>query len=105
MTVASVAVATTEFLFDMCNCITDSDIGMGNFSLMLGILHMCGHTHVSSRVSLSTNYNLCQKSWNTYVSSGDHLVVSPSPPQNNVDVYSVDRYRNSRYACRHFSDK
>ena len=50
-------------------------------------------------------YNLCQKSWNTYVVSGDHLVVSPSPAQNNVDVYSVDRYRNGRNACRHFSDK
>ena len=53
----------------------------------------------------SSTYNLCEKSWNTYGISGYHLVASPSPPQNNVDVYSVDRYRNSRNACRHFSDK
>ena len=45
-----------------------------------------------------SSHNRCQKSWNTYVISGDHLVVSLSPPQNNVDAYSVDRYRNSRYA-------
>ena len=50
-------------------------------------------------------YNLCKKSWNTYVISGDHLVVSPSNPQYNAYIYSIDRKRNSRYACRYFSDK
>ena len=49
--------------------------------------------------------SLCQKSWNTYIISAAHLVVSPSPPQNNVVIYSVDRYRKSRYACIHFSGK
>ena len=51
------------------------------------------------------SYNLCQKSWNTCVISAAHLVVSPSPPQNNVVKYSAERYRKSRYACRPFSDK
>ena len=57
------------------------------------------HTYIDSI------YNLCQKSWNTCVISAAHLVVSPSPPQNNVVKYSVERYRKSRYACRSFSDK
>ena len=50
-------------------------------------------------------YNLCQKSWNTFIISAAHLEVSLSPPQNNIVIYSVQRYRKSRYACRPFSDK
>ena len=76
------------------------------------ILSPCKPQKFSSSLGLWLNghrliitYNLCQKSWSTYVISGDHLVMPPSPPQNNVDVYSVDRYRNGHYACRHFSDK
>ena len=46
MTVTSVAVATTTFLFGMCDCTVDSDIGMGDSSLVLGILHVSGHVHV-----------------------------------------------------------
>ena len=41
MTVTSVAVATTKFLFGMCDCTVDSDTQTGEFSLMLGILHVC----------------------------------------------------------------
>ena len=58
-----------------------------------------------SNYSWIQTYNLCQKSWNTLIISADHLVASPSPSENNVVTYSIDRYRNSSYACRHFSDK
>ena len=44
--VTSVAVATTQFLFRMCDCTVNSDVDMGNFSLVRGILHVCGHAHV-----------------------------------------------------------
>ena len=43
ITFTSVAVATTQFLFGMCDCIVDSNVGVGDCLLMLGILHMCGH--------------------------------------------------------------
>ena len=56
MIVTSVAVATTEFLVGMCDCTVDSDAQMGDFSLMLGILHVCGHVHVRSHVSPDMNY-------------------------------------------------
>ena len=45
MTVTSVAVTTTRFLFDMYDCTDDSDVG-------LGILHVCEHAQVRSHVSL-----------------------------------------------------
>ena len=51
MTVVSVAVATTKFAFGMCDCMVDSDVGTGDFSLVPGILHACGHAHVRSHVS------------------------------------------------------
>ena len=38
--VASVAVATSKFLFDKCNCTVDSDVGTGDFSLA-GTLDVC----------------------------------------------------------------
>ena len=47
----SVAVTTTKFLRGMCDCTIYSDVGTGNFSLVLGILHVCGHAHVRSHVS------------------------------------------------------
>ena len=43
MTVTSVAVATTKFLFGMCHCTVDSNVGTDEFSLLLLILHVCGH--------------------------------------------------------------
>ena len=46
MTFASAAVASTKSLFGMCNGMVDSDIGTGDFLLMLGILHVCGRVHV-----------------------------------------------------------
>ena len=42
VTVTSVAVATTKVLFDILNCIVDSYVGTGDFSLVLGIVHGCG---------------------------------------------------------------
>ena len=58
MTDTSVAVATTKFLFGMCDCTVDSDVGTGDFSLVPGILHVCGHAHVRSHVSLGLDCTL-----------------------------------------------
>jgi len=46
VTVTSVAVVTKQFLFGMCDCIVDIDVGKNNFSFVLGIWHICGHGHV-----------------------------------------------------------
>ena len=51
MTVVSVAVWTTKSLFGMCDCTVDGDVGKGDFSLVLGNLHVSGHTQVQSYVS------------------------------------------------------
>ena len=50
VTVTSAAGATLKFLFGMCDCTVDSDVGNGDFSLVLGILHVYGHAHVRSYV-------------------------------------------------------
>ena len=47
VTVTIVAVATTKVLFGLCDCTVDSYVGTCDFSLMLRILHVCGHAHVS----------------------------------------------------------
>ena len=39
-----------EVLFDMCDCTVDADVGTGDFSFVLGILHVCAHAHVRSHV-------------------------------------------------------
>ena len=46
--VTSVAVATTKFLLGMCDCTVDNDVGTGDFSLVLEILHV--RSHVSQRM-------------------------------------------------------
>ena len=51
VTVNSVAVTTTKFLFCLCDCTVDSDVSTGYFPLLLGILHVCEHAHVQSHVS------------------------------------------------------
>ena len=51
MTVVRVAVEAMEFLSGMCDCTVDSDVGKGDFSLVLGILHESGHVHVRLHVS------------------------------------------------------
>ena len=51
MTVTGVEVAITKFLFGTCDCTLDSDVGTGDFSLVFGILHLCGHVHMRSYVS------------------------------------------------------
>ena len=50
MTVSSFAVARAKFLFGMWGCGVDSDVGTGNFSFVLGILHTCGHGHMWSHM-------------------------------------------------------
>ena len=52
MTITSVAVATKKFLFGMCDCTVDSDVGTNDFSLVLRIFNVCGHAHVRSCISL-----------------------------------------------------
>ena len=51
VTVVSVAAATTKFLFGVCDCTVDINVGTGDFSFVLGILHVCGYVHVRSHVS------------------------------------------------------
>ena len=46
VTVTSIAVVTTMFLFGMCNCMVDSDVGKGDLLPMLGILHICQQMHM-----------------------------------------------------------
>ena len=55
VTVTNVAVATMNFLFGMCFGTFESDIGTWDFSLMLGILPLCGHSCVRSHVSPVTD--------------------------------------------------
>ena len=51
MTVTSISFATKKFLCGMCYCTVDSNVGTGDFSPVLGILHVCGHADVRSHVS------------------------------------------------------
>ena len=46
VTVTSVTVVTTKFPFGVYDSTVDSDIGRGDFSFVLGVLHVCGHVHV-----------------------------------------------------------
>ena len=39
-TVTCVAVAKMKFPFGMCDCMVNSDVGKGDFSLVRGILHV-----------------------------------------------------------------
>jgi len=52
VTVYSVAVATTKLLLGMCDCTIGSDVGTGNFSLLLGMLQMCMDTRMYDRTCL-----------------------------------------------------
>ena len=38
---------TTKFLLGMSDSTIDSDVGMGDFLLVLGVLHVRGNAHVS----------------------------------------------------------
>ena len=49
MTVTIVAVVTVRFLVGVCDWTVDSDVGKGDFSLVLGILHLCEYAYVRSR--------------------------------------------------------
>ena len=51
VTLISVAVATANFLFGMCNYTVDSDVGVGDFSLVLGIC-TCLDTRTCDRACL-----------------------------------------------------
>ena len=51
MTVTSVALMTTKFLLRICDCTVDSDVGTGDFLLMLRILHVWTQALVITHVS------------------------------------------------------
>ena len=46
VTVTRSAVATMKSLFGICDCMVYNDVGMGDFSLVHGTLHMYGYVHV-----------------------------------------------------------
>ena len=43
---------------NMCNCMVDSDFGTGDFLLVMGILHVCGHVHVRSHESPGMDWGM-----------------------------------------------
>ena len=51
VTVTSIVVAIAKFLFGMCDCKVDSNVGTIDFSLVLRILYVCRLQHVPSHVS------------------------------------------------------
>ena len=48
VTVTIVTVGTIKFPFGMCHCTVSSDVGTGDFLLLLGILHVCTHVRRAS---------------------------------------------------------
>ena len=46
MIAISVTVATMKSKFGISDCVADSDICMGDFLFIQGILHVCGHALV-----------------------------------------------------------
>jgi len=63
VTVPSVAVATTKFLFPMCYCQVDSDVEKSDVLLVLRILHVFGKAHVQSHVFPCMYWKLYCKKW------------------------------------------
>ena len=57
MSVTTVAIATTRFLLGMSYYTVDTDVGKGDFSFVLGILHVCG------RVSICMCDQMCLWAW------------------------------------------
>ena len=55
MTASSVLVGTTTFSKYVCT--VDSNVGTGDFSLVHGTLHVCGHARMQSHVSPGMNGN------------------------------------------------
>ena len=51
VTVASAVVVTTKFLFGICDCTVDSDVGTGDFSLVLRI-STCVPTRTCDRMRI-----------------------------------------------------
>ena len=51
LTITSIAVATMKSPLGMWDCTVGSDVGTGDFSLVHGILYVCGHAQVPLHVS------------------------------------------------------
>ena len=58
MTITSVAVTIAKFIFGMCDCTVDSDVGMGDFSLKEGICK-CMDNRTFDRTCLRTWNLVC----------------------------------------------
>ena len=41
-----------KLAFDKHNCMANNDVGTGNLSPMLQLLHMCGHAYMQLQLSL-----------------------------------------------------
>ena len=54
VTVISIAVTTTKFLFGMCDCTVNNNVGTGDFSLVLGEF---------ARVDTRTCDRTCLRTW------------------------------------------
>ena len=46
----------------MCNCMVNNDVGRVDFSLVRGILHVCGRAHMQSHVSQGMDCLLLKRS-------------------------------------------
>ena len=61
---------TAKFVFGMSDYTVIVDVGTGGFSLMLGILHLCGHVHVFPGIDWCTMAGVltilqgCNYCWN-----------------------------------------
>ena len=60
----------------MCDCMVDSDGSRSNLSLVLGILHVCGHVYVRAHVSPG-------KDWNTLLRDALQVIHEKVFTKNN----------------------
>ena len=59
VTVTIIAVGTMKFLFGMNDCTVDSDVGMGYFSIMLGIWQLFWYMYVQPHMPPGKNCSVC----------------------------------------------
>ena len=92
MTATSVAAVTTKYLFGMYNGMVDNDVGMRNFSFVLGILQVYGHAHVQSHMSLGMDcILLCMNDSSEYfdLHVQDPITEIPNMTNNGYFCYSM----------------
>ena len=72
MTVPSVEAGTKKYLFGMCDCVVSNDVGTGDFSLLLAVLHVCGYAYMRLHVSPAIN---CCMFRTFYIFKVHHCIV------------------------------